>query len=278
MANNDFNFKVPGGVQPQSPSAQGTDNSEGTYKKLLGDKPITLLWLLQHYSSENAAAYKAQKAARKQSVPPARPMPPAANSTPPPQPYQAPKVNAATPAVSASRGYSSAQRSANGSIANNNIYSGGSANGYGGVSANSNAGGQNSFYGGSAQADNYGGTMFVAPNAEPMKSGVSNDFINMPKAAIVFVSYNRRIEITKPVVLLGRDSTKADIRMLDAPTVSSLHAKITCENGSFFITDLNSLNGTAIDGRRISSNTPVAIKDNCSIKLGEEKLLFREYN
>lgn len=41
------------------------DDSEGSYKRLLNGKEITLFWLLQHYSPENAAAYKAQQAAKK---------------------------------------------------------------------------------------------------------------------------------------------------------------------------------------------------------------------
>lgn len=41
------------------------DNTEGSYKRLLGERPITLLWLLNHYSKPNARAYKAQKEAKK---------------------------------------------------------------------------------------------------------------------------------------------------------------------------------------------------------------------
>lgn len=42
------------------------DAAEGSYKRLLGDKPITLLWLLNHYSAKNVEAYKQQKILRKE--------------------------------------------------------------------------------------------------------------------------------------------------------------------------------------------------------------------
>ncbi len=265
---NDFNFKVPDNAQPQG--TQENDSAEGTYKKLLGDKPITFFWLLQHYSSENAAAYKAQKAARKQSkqtptqaVPPApasTSAPPAVNSAPPPQPYRQQSAN------NASFGAGSA-----------NVYDG-IPNGYSvGSGARKSAASFNGGIGGTGE-DNYGGTLYVVPHEESANSAAADDLFGGGKASLVFVSYNRRIDITKSITLIGRDSPKADMRMLDAPTVSSLHARITRENGRYFITDLNSLNGTAVDGRRLSPNTPTQLKDHCSIKLGEEKLVFREYS
>ena len=64
----DFNFDVPGGngmPNNRNDSSRNNDDVEGSYKRLLGDKPITWFWLMQHYSKPNAAAYKAQKEARK---------------------------------------------------------------------------------------------------------------------------------------------------------------------------------------------------------------------
>lgn len=85
---NGYSFNVPGQdgrrVNAQSPSFAPADDSEGSYKRLLGDKPITLFWLLQHYSKENAAAYRAQKEARKKGKNPVAPEPP--TQPQPPQP------------------------------------------------------------------------------------------------------------------------------------------------------------------------------------------------
>ena len=63
-----FDFNVPGGNGTPQGGGNGpknNDDTEGSYKRLLGDKPITWFWLMQHYSKPNAAAYKAQKEARK---------------------------------------------------------------------------------------------------------------------------------------------------------------------------------------------------------------------
>lgn len=67
------------------------DETIGSYQRLLGNKPITLIWLLNHYSKANMAAYKAQKAARQagkqpQAQPPAPPQRP---PVPPQQPNRA---------------------------------------------------------------------------------------------------------------------------------------------------------------------------------------------
>ncbi len=63
-----FDFNVPGGSGMPTGgdnNPKKNDDTEGSYKRLLGDKPITWFWLMQHYSKPNAAAYKAQKEARK---------------------------------------------------------------------------------------------------------------------------------------------------------------------------------------------------------------------
>ena len=63
---NNYGFEIPGNYDnSQNNSDSFDDDKEGSYKKLLGDKEITWFWLMQHYSKENAAAYKRQKEAKK---------------------------------------------------------------------------------------------------------------------------------------------------------------------------------------------------------------------
>lgn len=86
MANNNISFAMPGNQAPASNDI--SDNAQpdfasmskqeqkaydaryGSYKRLLNGKPITLFWLLNHYSEANAAAYKAQKQERKNAAKP----------------------------------------------------------------------------------------------------------------------------------------------------------------------------------------------------------------
>ncbi|HEX3998705.1 MAG TPA: SpoIIE family protein phosphatase [Pirellulales bacterium] len=66
-------------------------------------------------------------------------------------------------------------------------------------------------------------------------------------------------ELVSPQVQLGRDSF-CDV-VIPTRSVSRQHARIVCEADGFYIEDLNSLNGTYINGRRISRRTRLADRD-----------------
>jgi len=69
-------------------------------------------------------------------------------------------------------------------------------------------------------------------------------------------------------ILIGRSST-CDIAIND-PGVSSKHAKIYEENGKIYIDDLRSLNGTIVNGRKISSHH--LLHSNDDVNLGNYRL------
>lgn len=78
--NNEYGFEYP---DDEPKNNNQVDDSEGSYKRLLNGKEITLWWLLQHYSAENAKAYreqqeakKAEKEAKKKKNDPPQPEPP----------------------------------------------------------------------------------------------------------------------------------------------------------------------------------------------------------
>jgi serine phosphatase RsbU (regulator of sigma subunit) len=52
---------------------------------------------------------------------------------------------------------------------------------------------------------------------------------------------------------------------LDAKAVSRQHAQIVCENGAFFVEDLQSSNGTFVSGTRIQGKTPLTERDTLQI-------------
>jgi len=64
--------------------------------------------------------------------------------------------------------------------------------------------------------------------------------------------------------VIGRDEGNV---ILDDHRVSGQHAKITIENGKYFIWDLASANGTYVKGRRIREATP--LEENDRIKIGD---------
>ncbi len=79
--------------------------------------------------------------------------------------------------------------------------------------------------------------------------------------AKVYLKFNsaviKEIPLNKDEVTIGRKPTN-DI-VIDHPTISGFHAKIKKEDDHFVIEDLNSTNGTFINGRRIKSGQ---LKDN----------------
>jgi pSer/pThr/pTyr-binding forkhead associated (FHA) protein len=64
-------------------------------------------------------------------------------------------------------------------------------------------------------------------------------------------------DIKKPSVTIGRDRD-ADISILD-PLISRSHARISYENGEYWIEDIGSRNGTYIWTRKITERTRLTV-------------------
>jgi pSer/pThr/pTyr-binding forkhead associated (FHA) protein len=58
--------------------------------------------------------------------------------------------------------------------------------------------------------------------------------------------------------------------------VSRLHARLTVQSGRVFIEDLNSTNGTRLNGKRLRPNQPQAIEHGDEITLGWVELAFEQ--
>ncbi len=70
---------------------------------------------------------------------------------------------------------------------------------------------------------------------------------------------------------IGR-AEDADI-IIDDPFISSKHALITKRGSKLVIQDLNSTNGSFLNGKRVR-NKPVKLKENDEILIGKKKLTF----
>jgi len=70
---------------------------------------------------------------------------------------------------------------------------------------------------------------------------------------------------------IGRGD-EADIT-IDNPAISRIHASLELKNGTFFLTDLKSTNGTTVNGERISDTVMVSEQD--TIFLGKFQLVPR---
>jgi pSer/pThr/pTyr-binding forkhead associated (FHA) protein len=80
----------------------------------------------------------------------------------------------------------------------------------------------------------------------------------------------QRVEVRTPVVNIGRADYN-DVPLAD-PSVSTSHAKLQRREGVWVLTDLDSTNGTFVDGERVHGETPIA--PGTTLKFGDVELLF----
>lgn len=90
-----------------------------------------------------------------------------------------------------------------------------------------------------------------------------------PEPATVTVN-GRAYDLKKPSVVIGR-SKDCDIRVSD-PNISRQHAEIRQEGSTYWIVDLDSTNGTSVNGRALKR---AKLDDEDRITLGSTELVFR---
>jgi pSer/pThr/pTyr-binding forkhead associated (FHA) protein len=78
--------------------------------------------------------------------------------------------------------------------------------------------------------------------------------------------------ITKTPMIIGRLESN-DVPLVDGPVASRSHARLTQEQGVYYIEDLNSRNGVIVDGNQIHSTQ--ALRNGSMILIGETLLCFR---
>lgn len=83
-----------------------------------------------------------------------------------------------------------------------------------------------------------------------------------------------RIVINKDRFTIGRLGNMVDHVIADG-TIGKLHAEIKSRDGDYYLIDLNSKNGTYINGERIASNKEHRINGSCRIKFSNFEYLFR---
>lgn len=77
----------------------------------------------------------------------------------------------------------------------------------------------------------------------------------------------------KPVTVLGRDEL-ADIPIFGDPDVAERHAKITAQGPRYYIEDMGSFYGTAVNGAKVTAREP--LRDGVTVEIGKTRFLFRD--
>ncbi len=96
-------------------------------------------------------------------------------------------------------------------------------------------------------------------------------------AALESLSKDRGdIEIPYVPFLIGKHREMNDF-ILDYPTVSRMHLRIDQKEKVYIFTDMNSTNGTVVNGYKLEANETVSVKEGDSIQIAGLSYRFREF-
>ena len=98
---------------------------------------------------------------------------------------------------------------------------------------------------------------------------------NDKKYSLVRKSDGEVIPINRSIFRIGKDPSFADLCISENKTVSRKHAEINIKNGTVYIKDLQSTNGTFIDGYKILPENEVEVKNEQKIKISNEEFILR---
>jgi len=112
-------------------------------------------------------------------------------------------------------------------------------------------------------------TMIYRPPA--VAAGVAEEEAPPPpeREVVTLTVAGHRHEVTKPRVVLGR-SRQCDVRVPDV-NVSRRHAELRQEAATYWIVDLDSTNGTVVNGQRVERER---LRDGDTITLGSTDIVF----
>lgn len=310
----DMGFAIPGTAPEQMVNGQAAKNNVSQNQTVAqtktDEKPMSMMYLLRNYSKENAAIYKAQKQAQKDSAP--------AKEDKKAKKGRKKEKDSSTEAYSvpgspsadmefAIPGILSEQipnvQAMPGQSSQNSVYNQ-VPNGLQGMSQMQNA---SNVYAqtGQQQMNIQPQVMQQAPvqqailNMAPVQN-VSGNFgettvlnagsygettvLNQaqnPQQTItphlIRAKNNEKILINKPAYRIGKERSYVDYFIGDNTAISRSHANILIRDGQYFVVDTNSTNHTFVNGQMIQSNMEVQINHGDKIRLANEDFEFKLY-
>lgn len=76
-------------------------------------------------------------------------------------------------------------------------------------------------------------------------------------------------------LVAGRNPSRSSLPLAQYGKVSSVHCQLDCADGSLWVTDLGSTNGTFLNGQRLAPNQPASLREGDTLTLGTDECLFR---
>lgn len=107
------------------------------------------------------------------------------------------------------------------------------------------------------------------PNDDDMATMVYQEEAPKPACTVIRMSNNEEFTIETSAIL-GRGSA-ADVRITGNSYIGRAHAKITSEEGAFFIEDLGSANHTRVNGEQLDERVPTPLYDGDVVELAKEE-------
>jgi pSer/pThr/pTyr-binding forkhead associated (FHA) protein len=84
----------------------------------------------------------------------------------------------------------------------------------------------------------------------------------------------RRFLLPPGITIIGREAD-SDLR-LEHPQVSRRHAQIQCSLEECLLTDLGSVNGTYVDGQKLTHGEPRRLLPQAAVRIGPYRLVLEE--
>lgn len=258
----DGGFAVPGqGSVAVAEKRQRKEQKE--VQQSASGKEMSMLYLLQHYNKENAAAYKAQKEAKKKggkAEPAAKPASASGFAVPGQQAFSQPQFQQPPAQVQMQPQIQPRVQQPGGQLS----------------PVQSGVQPQQPLVQSLPGSDNFGDTVIMGADGYGEDTVVIGEVMaaSSMKPYLHRSSNNERILLDKPVFHIGKERSYVDYCISGNATISRSHADIINRNGKFFIVDNNSTNHTYVNGEMIPSNTEIPLFHGTKIRLSNEDFEF----
>jgi pSer/pThr/pTyr-binding forkhead associated (FHA) protein len=118
-----------------------------------------------------------------------------------------------------------------------------------------------------------GATMIYKPKPGVATEAVSAEELGVERERVSLEVDGRTFDVTKRRTVIGR-SKECDVQLSDA-NVSRRHAELRQEGATYWIVDLDSTNGTDVNGRRLKR---AKLENGDRITVGSTDLVFTRSN
>lgn len=240
---------------------------------------ISFFYLMQHYNKENAAAYKAQKEAKKRATATGKGKSPA--QQPPAQ-----KKTQNNPPADTGFGFAvpgqaapATQPSTQTQLAAQPATQTGTQP----VAQKTATPAQQLAYVPrevpQGQAANFGETTVLGGGAigETTVLTAAQNPNKVIAPHLIRKKNNEKISLNKPVFRVGKERSYVDYFIGDNTAISRSHANFITRDGEYFVVDTNSTNHTFVNGTMIQSNVETVISHGDTIRLANEDFEFKLY-